>query len=370
MSIQNIIKELTDNGVMFDIKKYEEIEIVRMKSELDNYLSALSDKLGQTLYLENLILIYQLLKDKGVFVRDLSQEYLKKHQYDCEELYLLYKAKDIQQKLRTYSVDKLKSRMDNNGRIHGEWYRANATTGRLICRNPALQGLPSSVRNDYMIAEKGYSILSADYATIELRVLAKLSGDRVLISDLIDGKDIHKLTASSIFSKPLSEISETERQIAKSVNFMICYGGSAYGLSKKLSMETNRKFTVSEAQKMINRFYNRYTQLYLYHQKILNGYMKPITLEGRIFDGLTGAKSINYPCQASAAEGFIKMLNYLVDTKPVEYKLIMTIHDSVSVEVPKNKMAEAENYLKTTTERCMGEFLYPIPAPVEIKKYI
>lgn len=77
MSLDVITQELMTTGVKFDISKYEALEVTRMKSELDDYLSVLSEKLGQTLYLENCIQIYQLLSDNGIFVRDLSQEYLK-----------------------------------------------------------------------------------------------------------------------------------------------------------------------------------------------------------------------------------------------------------------------------------------------------
>lgn len=370
MSIQNVIKQLTDNGVMFDIKKYEEIEIVRMKSELDSYLSALSDKLGQTLYLENLILIYQLLKDKGILVRDLSQEYLKKHQYDCEELYLLYKAKDIQQKLRTYSVDKLQSHMDENGRIHSDWYRANTTTGRLVCRNPALQGLPSSVRKEYMIPEKGNVFVTADYSTVEMRVLAKLANDKNLIENLGVGCDIHSKTASVIYDKAMADVTHEERQTAKSVNFMIAYGGTPMGLSRKLTVETGKEFSEMQAKKMIDNFYSEFPDVYYYHYQLLNKNILPTTLKGRIYENVSGSKALNYPVQASAAEGFIDTLDEIIRAKPDKYRLVMCIHDSVTLEVPESDTTYATKFLKSTAERVMGDFIYPVPVFAEIKNFI
>lgn len=353
MSIQNVIRELTDNGVKFDIKKYETIEIMRMKSELDDYLSVLSEKLGQTLYLDNLILIYQLLKEKGIFVRDLSQEYLKKHQYDCEELNLLYRAKDIQQKLRTYSVDKLKSRMDKNGRIHGEWYRANATTGRLICRNPALQGLPSSIRKEYMIPEKGNVFVTADYSTVEMRVLGKLADDKNLIENLGAGCDIHSKTASVIYDKPMKDVTHEERQVAKGVNFMIAYGGTSLGLSRKLTIETGNEVSESQAQKMIDNFYSEFSDVYYYHYQLLHKKILPTTLKGRVYENLLGSKALNYPVQASAAEGFIDTLDEIIRTKPDNYRLVMCIHDSVTLEVSESDATKATEFLKSTAERVM-----------------
>lgn len=370
MSIENVIKELTDNGVMFDIKKYETIEIMRMKSELDDYLSVLSDKLGQTLYLDNLILIYQLLSDNGIFVRDLSQEYLKKHQYDCEELYLLYRAKDIQQKLRTYSVEKLQSRMDENSRIHGDWYRANATTGRLICRNPALQGLPSSVRKEYMIPEKGNVFITADYSTVEMRVLAKLANDKNLINNLCAGCDIHSKTTSVIYNKPMLDVTHEERQAAKGVNFMIAYGGTPIGLSRKLTIETGNEVSESQAKKMIDNFYSEFPDVYYYHYQLLHKKILPTTLKGRVYENVSGSKALNYPVQASAAEGFIDTLDEIIGTKPDNYRLVMAIHDSVTLEVPESDTTNATNFLKSTAERVMGDFIYPVPVFAEIKNYI
>lgn len=370
MSLDVITQELKSTGVKFDLSNYEALEITKMKSELDDYLSVLSEKLGQTLYLDNLILIYQLLSDNGIFVPDLSQEYLKKHQYDCEELYLLYKAKDIQQKLRTYSVDKLKSCMDENGRIHGEWYRANATTGRLICRNPALQGLPSSIRKEYMIPEKGNVFVTADYSTVEMRVLAKLANDENLIKNLGTGCDIHSKTASVIYDKPMKDVTHEERQVAKGVNFMIAYGGTSLGLSRKLTIETGNEVSESQAKKMIDNFYSEFSDVYYYHYQLLHKKILPTTLKGRVYENLSGSKALNYPVQASAAEGFIDTLDEIIRTKPDEYRLVMCIHDSVTLEVPESDATNSTNFLKSTAERVMGDFIYPVPVFAEIKNYI
>lgn len=370
MSLDVITQELETTGVKFDISKYEALEITRMKSELDDYLSVLSEKLGQTLYLDNCILIYQLLKDKGIVIRDLSQECLKKHQYDCEELYLLYKAKDIQQKLRTYSVSKLKSCLGDDGRIHGEWYRANATTGRLICRKPALQGLPSSVRKEYMIPEEGNVFVTADYSIVEMRVLARLANDKNLIQNLGAGCDIHSKTASVIYEKPMSDVTHEERQTAKSVNFMIAYGGTPAGLSRKLTLETGKEFSETKAKKMINNFYSEFPDVYYYHYQLLHKKILPTTLKGRVYENVSGSKALNYPVQASAAEGFIDTLDELIRTKPDEYRLVMCIHDSVTLEVPKSDTTNATQFLKSTAERVMGDFIYPVPVFAEIKNNI
>lgn len=365
-----ILKELSLSGIKFDINNYRNIEIMRMEDELVNCLYVLSDRLGQEVDIKNQVTIYKLLNDKKIHVDNLSQEWLKKHKYDCEELNLLYKAKDIQQKLKTYSVDKLKSHMDESGRIHGEWYRANETTGRLICRNPALQGLPSSVRKKYIIPEPGNAFVTADFSTVEMRVLAKLANDNKLIQNLGFGCDIHSKTASVIYKKCLSDITHDERQVAKGVNFLIAYGGTPTGLSHKLTMDTGKKVSELEAKKMIDNFYSEFVDVYYYHYQLLSRKILPTTLKGRVYNNIFGSKALNYPVQASAAEGFIDTLNEIIKTKPDNYKLVMAIHDSITLEVPEYETTNATKFLKSTAETVMGNFIYPVPVFAEIKNYV
>ncbi len=340
-----------------------------LKNNQEKLVEDLSQKLNYRIDINSNRDIYNAFQNINQNLH-LDSKWLKHHKDDSVELSLLFKAKDINTKLSMYSIEKLKEKADSNNRIHADFYISNNKTGRLVCKSPALQGLPSDIRKNYIVAEDGCCLITGDYSTMELRVLAKLSQDHFLSRDLIAGKDIHTRTASALFSKPEYEITKQERDVAKSVNFMIIYGGSSTGLSKKLSTELNQNFTIDMAKDLINNFYYLYTDVYIYHYKLENGIVLPSTLGGHTFTNICGAKVKNYPVQASAAECFLKVLKTIVETKPKDYKLVMCIHDSISLEVPAEKSAEASMFLQTTMERVMGELLYPIPTPVEIKNYI
>jgi DNA polymerase I-like protein with 3'-5' exonuclease and polymerase domains len=298
----------------------------------------------------------------------MTQSYLKEKGKYSKEIHLLYRAKDYSQKLHTYGVEKLQEHMDSSGRVHATWYVAEETTGRLTCRAPAFQAMPSLCRQFFQPAQ-GYCYVTIDYSTIEMRVLAYLSKDANLISELQEGCDVHSHTASAIFKKPAEDVTKEERQIGKSVGFMITYGGTAQGLSKKLT-ERGVNCSVQDAQLMIGSYKMRHPSVAYYHYALLNGIIKPTTIMGHEFEGLTGSKALNYPVQASAAEGFKLTLEEVVNRKPPEYKLVMAIHDSITLEVPVAEKEAAEIFLKTTAEAVMGNFLDPVPVFVEVKNNI
>lgn len=368
MISENYIQELTDNGIGLDVDGYKNTALKYLAVERNTALNELSERMDFKISLDDPASIVRRFQERGITLELMTQEYLKKRQDDCRDIYLLYRAKDYSQKLHTYGLDKLAEHMDNAGRIHATWYIAKATTGRLICKAPALQGMPSYCRQFFKPAD-GCCFVTIDYSTIEMRVLAFLAKDTKLLSELQKGCDIHRLTASAIFKKPPDEINEEERKVGKTVGFMITYGGSAIGLSKKLS-SMGIDCTVTEAQKMINAFNLSHISVAYYHYDLKHGIIKPTTIMGRVFEGLSGSKALNYPVQASAAEGFKLTLAEVMRRKPPAYKLVMAIHDSITLEVPVAEKEAAESFLKSTAETVMGNFLSPVPVFVEVKNNI
>lgn len=363
--LPNYISQLTDNGIGLDLEGYKANAIQYYLDERDSYLEELSELLGTDVDLKDKLHVVQTFQSNGIILESMTQEYLKKRQNERKEIFLLYKAKEYNQKLSTYSVDKLTAHMDSCGRIHAEWYEATETTGRLTCRAPALQGFPSRCRQ-FFKPDEGYCFVTVDYSTIEMRVLARLSGDKQLIKELQKGGDIHRDTASAIFKKPPEAVTPEERQMAKSVGFMITYGGSAPGLAQKLRND-GVNCTFAEAQNFIHSFYQKHPEVAYYHYQLKSGLVVPTTLMGRTFEGIRGSKALNYPVQASAAEGFKLTLSQIVEQMPSEYRLVMAIHDSISLEVPAAAKQEAENFLKLSAESIMGQFLSPVPVFVEVK---
>ncbi len=236
------------------------------------------------------------------------------------------------------------------GRIHTSFNQAVTATGRLSSSNPNLQNIP--VRGDdgreirkAFVPEEGCIFFSADYSQIELRIMAHLSGDEHLIQDFIDGKDIHAATAARIFHKPLEDITRDERRKAKTANFGIIYGISAFGLAER--MEVSR----TEAKALIDSYFSTYPKVQEYMQESIalarrKGYIE--TLFGRrrylpdinsanaVVRGYAERNAVNAPIQGTAAD-IIKRAMTGIDRRftaeALRSKMILQVHDELNFSV-------------------------------------
>src|SRR5690606_27387007 len=162
-------------------------------------------------------------------------------------------------KLKSTYVDALPDQVEKTtGRVHTEFVQTVAATGRLSSNNPNLQNIPirtergRQVRKAFIPRDKDYDIVSADYSQIELRVIASLSGETNMIEAFKNKEDIHASTASRVFNVPLSEVTREQRDTAKTVNFGIIYGVSAFGLSNQTNLSR------TEAKELIDTYYKTY----------------------------------------------------------------------------------------------------------------
>ena len=242
------------------------------------------------------------------------------------------------------------------GRVHTSYNQAVAITGRLASSDPNLQNIPIRTEDgrkvrEAFIAPQGSKILSADYSQIELRIMAHLSKDERLIEAFKNNEDIHKITASEIFSCDLSNVSSEQRRYAKVINFGLIYGMSAFGLAKNLNIERGA------AQNYIEKYFTRYPSVRNYMEEAKqsaknNGYVD--TYFGRRLwipeiNGSNGIRraaaeraAINGPMQGTAAD-LIKMAMNAVDSwikqsKEMTGKMIMQVHDELVFEVPENEV--------------------------------
>ena len=373
--VNRIRRELKENGLKFDLDAYCTNEYDVLQQKVDANKKILSDFLGFDVDLNDRSMAAKLVMTDlppnfffDIYTND-PFEHLEKHRRENSNFALWYETAKTERMLREINPGKLRENMDELNRIHGKWTIAADSTGRLICSDPPLQSMPKSARK-FMIPEKGIILLTADYSAIELRVLAKLTGDPDLIADLGPGKDLHRKTAAIIFNKRQADISEEERQIGKTTNFLICYGGSEDGLQKKLDKTGVELPADLDVQKIIYRFFKAYPIVYYYQYRLRKLQIPPKTLSGKEFFHLSETQRLNYPIQGSAAEGFIQALYEVVSKKPGGYRLVMAIHDSITLEVPEEQKDEAADFLKTTTEKVMGDFLAPVPVFVEIKQGI
>ncbi len=270
-------------------------------------------------------------------------------------------------KLKSTYIEVLPMLQDDEGRIHTSFLQTGTATGRLSSRNPNLQNIPVRTDEGRMIRSAftprpGCVFLSADYSQIELVVLAHMSGDPALRSAFIDGVDVHRYTASLIFGKAVEDVDAQERRIAKTINFGIMYGMSAFRLSKELGI------TRSDAASFITRYFDRYSSVRNFVEKTNSfasehGYV--VTAGGHRRDVLginssnkvekAGAErvAVNTVIQGSAAE-IMKLAMISVDkeivSRGLKSRILLQVHDELIFEVSEDEQAEMEELVREKME--------------------
>ena len=259
-------------------------------------------------------------------------------------------------KLKSTYVDALPLLIDPiTGRVHTTFNQTGTTTGRLSSTNPNLQNIP--IRTELgreiraaFIAEPGYSLLSADYSQIELRLLAHFSEDPLLTEAFRRGDDIHALTASQVFGVPPLMIDAEHRRRAKAVNFGIVYGLSPFGLSQQLGIEQR------EAKKFIDAYFEKYAGVRRYIDRVLEETRKEQsvkTLFGRSrpipdinsknanMRGFAERTAVNTPLQGTAAD-LIKIAMIQIDSelrsRKLKSRMLLQVHDELLFEVPADEL--------------------------------
>ena len=286
------------------------------------------------------------------------------------------------QKLKSTYIDSLLERADKKtSRVHASFNQAVTATGRLSSTEPNLQNIP--IRSEYgklirsvFIAEKGSTLLSADYSQIDLRVLAHISGDPALIKAFKDGEDIHSATARDIFGVTEKSVTPEQRRFAKTINFGIIYGLSPYGLSQQLNIPP------SEARNYIDKYFEKYKGVKEWMHELLketrvSGYVT--TLFGRIrylpdinsknaqVRGFAERMAINTPIQGSSAD-IIKIAMISLDKhfRKENYatKMLVQVHDELLFETPEKDLHRIAKLAKKEMEDAMK---LKVPVIVDLK---
>jgi DNA polymerase-1 len=266
-------------------------------------------------------------------------------------------------KLKGTYTDKL-PRMINpeSGRVHTHFSQASVVTGRLASSDPNLQNIPVRTEEGRRIrtafvAPTGSSIVSADYSQVELRIMAHLSGDERLVDAFAHGEDVHRATAGEIFGVTPLEVGPDQRRVAKTINFGLIYGMSAFGLARQLGLERGA------AQTYIDRYFARYPGVARYMEEARDtarqqGYVE--TAFGRRLwfpeirasngNRRQGAEraAINAPMQGTAAD-LIKLAMIAVqgwlDRSGAKSRLVLQVHDELVLEVPDAELIEVRTHL-------------------------
>ena len=273
-----------------------------------------------------------------------------------------------QTKLKNTYVDALPSLVSpKTGRLHTTYNQCGSATGRLSSSNPNLQNIPIRTERGReiraaFVARQGWKLLAADYSQIELRVLAHISQDPVLVDAFRNNEDIHTRTAAEVFGVPPLAVGAEERRRAKAVNFGIVYGLSPFGLSKQLGIPQ------SESRQYINAYFERYAGVKKFmdgaiddarrtgHTRTLLGRLRPIPdLDSRnpAARGFAERTAINSPIQGSAAD-LIKLAMIRVDRRLREAGsqalMLLQVHDELLFESPENEVAELADIVKQEME--------------------
>ena len=294
---------------------------------------------------------------------DYLQSFARKHR--IVDLILEYRG--VKKLLSTY-VEALPQLVNRTtGRIHTSFNQAVTATGRLSSTNPNLQNIPVRddmglrIRKAFIPSDDDHLLLSADYSQVELRLMAHLSGDESLISAFEHGEDIHTATAAKLFNKPLGEVTPEERRRAKTANFGIIYGISAFGLSQRL--EIPRK----EAKEIIDGYFASYPKVKEYMDNVVakakeegfvstifgrRRYLNDISSHNAIARGLAERNAVNAPIQGSAADIMkIAMIDVhrRFAAEGIRSRVILQVHDELVVDMLRS---EQERVTKIVTE-CM-----------------
>ena len=322
-----------------------------------------------------------------------KQKKTKTGQYATGEEILTYLAKDNEIvsaildwrsliKLQNTYVEALPLQVDAvSHRVHTDYMQAVAATGRLSSNNPNLQNIPirtergRQIRKAFIARDENYTLLSADYSQIELRIIAALSGEENMILAFQNHEDIHKSTAAKVFNVPLEEVTREQRSHAKTVNFGIVYGVSAFGLSNQTSLSR------SESAALIEAYYQTYPRLKSYIQEQVefareNGYVQTILGRRRYLKDINSANAIvrggaernavNAPIQGSAADIIkIAMINIhrKLTTENWKSKMLLQVHDELVFDVHNSELEKIQPMIKHEMENA---FKMAVPLEVEI----
>ncbi|NQW35562.1 MAG: DNA polymerase I [Flavobacteriales bacterium] len=285
-------------------------------------------------------------------------------------------------KLQNTYVDALPNEVNpNTKRIHTTFAQTVAATGRLSSISPNLQNIPirtergKQVRKAFIPRDENHILLAADYSQIELRLIAEMSGDTAMKESFLNGEDIHKATAANVFNVPLNEVTQQQRSHAKTVNFGIIYGVSAFGLSQQTNLSR------TESKDLIEAYYQTYPTLktfisnqidfakeHGYVETLLGRrrYLKNINSHNSIVRAADERNAVNAPIQGSAAD-IIKIAMINIDKRLIEEKhqskMLLQVHDELIFDVYKPELDQLTTIIKHEMENA---YKLSIPLIVDI----
>jgi len=380
-------------GIKVDSKFLEKLSIKFKKKikDLEKEIFKISKKefnigspkqLGEIIYNELKIAVLKKTR-KGSFATNanvLEDLAFKGHRFPQ----LILDWRQISKLKNTYS-DSLQEHINlNTKRVHTSFLLAATTTGRLASSNPNLQNIPiksedgKEIRKAF-ISEKGFTLISADYNQIEMRILADLADVKELKKAFRNNEDIHSLTASQVFNIDIKKIDQDTRRKAKAINFGIIYGISQYGLAKQIMVSNN------EAEQFLKSYFTKFPEIKEYMNSTIkfcrkSGYVNNIFGRRTYIKGINDKNynvrnfqeraAINAPIQGSASEimrlAMIRLNKRFKDLKNIQSKVLLQIHDELIFEVPNIELKKISTIIKEEMTSVVNSNLHSFSIPLTV----
>lgn len=386
-----VLADMESEGIRLDVDYLK-----ALSAELATDIKALEMRIyeaaGHSFNLASPKQLGEVLFDK-LKIGGTKQKKTKTGQYATGEEVLSFFAKDHQivrdildwrqlVKLQNTYVDSLPNEVNpKTQRVHTDYMQTVAATGRLSSNNPNLQNIPirtergRQIRKAFVPRDENYTLLSADYSQIELRIIAALSGEPNMIESFAKGEDIHRSTAAKVFNVPLEEVTREQRSHAKTVNFGIIYGVSAFGLSNQTDLSR------SESAALIEAYYKTYPRLKEYiaeqiefarhhgYVQTISGrrrYLKDINSQNAVVRGAAERNAVNAPIQGSAADIIkIAMINIhkRLKAEKLQSKMLLQVHDELVFDAYKAELDLLKEIIKLEMENA---FKLDVPLAVDM----
>lgn len=388
-----VLAAMEKEGVNLDVEFLHELS-KELKGDIQKLENQIYENAGEKFNLASPKQLGEILFDK-LKIGGAKQKKTKTGQYATGEEVLSYLAlsspfvqdildwRQLVKLLNTY-VDALPLQVSpKTGRVHTDYMQTVAATGRLSSNNPNLQNIPIRtergrlIRKAFIARDENYTLVSADYSQIELRIIAALSGDPEMVKSFQNGEDIHASTAAKVFNVSLEEVTREQRSHAKTVNFGIVYGVSAFGLSNQTSLSR------SESKDLIDAYYLTYPRLKAYIQEQIEyarqhgyvqtilgrrRYLKDINSQNAVVRGAAERNAVNAPIQGSAADIIkIAMINIhkRLNEENWKSKMLLQVHDELVFDVHNSELEKIQPMIKQEMENA---FKLDVPLIVDLGK--
>jgi len=389
MPLVPVLAQMEQEGVRLDSSALADFS-VQLGEEIGSIQKQIWEMAGSSFNIQSPKQLGEVLYEKLKITDNVRKTATK--QYSTAEdvlLKLAHKHPIVQTVLDYRSLTKLKSTYVDvlpalvnplTGRIHTSYNQAVAATGRLSSNNPNLQNIPvrtergREIRKAFVPRNEEFTLLSADYSQIELRIIASMSRDEAMIEAFRNGMDIHTATAANIYGISPQEVTRDQRRNAKSVNFGIIYGISAFGLSENLGIA--RK----EAAEIIEQYFNKFPGIKAYMDSTIllarekeyvetlcgrRRYIRDINSANGVMRGFAERNAINAPIQGSAADMIkIAMIRIHDEFRKLHLKsrMIMQVHDELVFDLHRDETESVKEIVRSKMVNAL-----PLEVPVEVE---